>query len=109
MLSRGSAGSNTAADHLEVLDAGIAALPPGFRRRLMVTCDGAGASHDLIARLDKLAARPGYQVIYSVGWELGKREKAAITAVPARAWQIAVDEHGEVREHRADEACGNLE
>ena len=71
MLRPGSAGSNTAADHLAVLDAAIAALPPAFRRRLMVTCDGAGASHDLIARLDKLAARPGYQLTYSVGWELG--------------------------------------
>jgi len=75
----------------------------------MVTCDGAGASHDLITRLDKLASRPRYQVIYSVGWELGKREKAAITAVPARAWHIAVDEYGEVPERRADQACGNLE
>jgi len=109
MLRPGSAGSNTAADHVAVLDAAIAALPPAFRRRLMVTCDGAGASHDLITRLDELAARRGYQVIYSVGWELGKREKAAITAVPAGAWQIAVDEHGEVRERRADDACGNLD
>ncbi len=108
-LRPGSAGSNTAADHLTVLDAAITALPPAFRRRLMVTCDGAGASHDLIARLDKLAGRPGYQLIYSVGWELGKREKAAIAAVPARAWQIAVDEHGEVRERRADGACGDLD
>jgi hypothetical protein len=108
MLRPGSAGSNTAADHLAVLDAAIAALPPGFRRRLMVTCDGAGASHALIARLDKLAARPGYQVIYSVGWELGARERAAIGAVPAQAWQIAVDARGEVRERRADEACGDL-
>ena len=32
MLRRGSAGSNTAADHLVLLDAAIAALPPGFRR-----------------------------------------------------------------------------
>jgi hypothetical protein len=107
-LRPGSAGSNTAADHLAVLDAAITAVPPGFRRRLMVTCDGAGASHGLIARLDALAARPGYQVIYSVGWELGAREKAAITAVPAPAWQIAVDEHGEVRERRADQACRDL-
>ena len=75
MLRPGSAGSNTAADHLAVLDAAITALPPGFRRRLMVTCDGAGASHDLITRLDKLAARPGYQLICSVGWELGARER----------------------------------
>jgi hypothetical protein len=72
MLRPGSAGSNTAADHLTVLDAAIAVLPPG-PRRLMVTCGGAGASHDLIARLDKLVARPGYQVIYSVAWELGGR------------------------------------
>jgi DDE family transposase len=107
MLRPGSAGSNTAADHLAVLDAAIQALPPGFRRRLMITCDGAGASHDLIARLDKLATRPGYQVIYSVGWELGKREKAAIAAVPEQAWQIAVDARGEVRERRADGACGD--
>src|SRR5215813_8222562 len=55
MLRKGSAGSNTTADHLEVLAAAIAALPPSFRRRLMVTSDGAGASHGLIARLDKLA------------------------------------------------------
>ena len=108
MLRPGSAGSNTAADHLAVLDAAITALPPGFRRRLMVTCDGAGASHDLIARLDKLAARPGYQVIYSVGWDLGEREKAAITAASGGAWQIAVDERGEVRERRAEGACGDL-
>ena len=99
--------SNTAADHLTVLDAAITALPPAFRRRLMVTCDGAGASHDLIARLDKLAARPGHQLIYSVGWDLGKREKAAITAVPASAWQIAVDQRGEVRERRAEDACAD--
>src|SRR5271165_6837891 len=29
MLRRGSAGSNTAADHLQLLDAAIAAIPPG--------------------------------------------------------------------------------
>ena len=108
LLRPGSAGSNTAADHLTVLDAAITALPPAFRRRLMVTCDGAGASHDLIERLDALASRPGYQLIYSVGWELGAREKAAITEVLEEAWQIAVDEHGEVRERRADQACGGL-
>ena len=42
MLRRGSAGSNTAADHLAITDAAIAAIPPQFRRKLMVTCDGAG-------------------------------------------------------------------
>ena len=84
MLRPGSAGSNTTADHLTVLEAAIAALPPKHRRRLMVTCDGAGASHGLIERLDQLAARPGRQLVYSVGWELGEREKTAITQVPRR-------------------------
>ncbi len=71
----------------------------------MVTADGAGASHGLIERLDALAARRGYQLIYSVGWELGERERAAITAIPGDAWQIAIDHRDEVRERRADDAC----
>ncbi len=107
MLRPGSAGSNTTSDHCTVLDAAICALPPGHRRRLMITCDGAGASHGLIERMDKLASRPGHQLIYSAGWELGKREKAAITQVPDGAWQIAVSPRGQVRERRADDACAD--
>ena len=105
MMRRGSAGSNTTADHLQVLGDAVAALPPAFRRRLMVTADGAGASHGLITRLDQLAARPGHQLTYSVGWELGARERDAIRLVPAQAWQIAIDQRGQVRERRADGAC----
>jgi hypothetical protein len=107
MLRKGSAGSNTVADHLQILEAAIAALPPAFRRALMVTCDGAGASHALIARLDELASRRGYQLTYSVGWELGERERRAIGLVPAQAWQIAVDQRGEVRERRSGDACSD--
>jgi hypothetical protein len=105
MLRRGSAGSNTVADHLAVLDAAITALPPACRRRLMVTCDGAGASHGLISQLDTLARRRGYQLTYSVGWELGERERQAIGLVPDAAWQIAIDGRGQVRERRADDGC----
>src|SRR6266496_270097 len=107
MMRRGSAGSNTTADHLQVLDDAITALPPKHRRRLMVTADGAGASHGLITRLDQLASRPGHQLIYSVGWELGARERAAIGLVPQEAWQIAIDQRGEVRERRAADACAD--
>jgi RecA/RadA recombinase len=42
MLRTGSAGSNAAADHLAVFGDAIAALPPEYRRKLMVTTDGAG-------------------------------------------------------------------
>jgi hypothetical protein len=106
-LRKGSAGSNITADHLEVLSAAITALPPKYRRRLMVTCDGAGASHGLIERMDTLAARPGHQLVYSVGWELGERERTAIRAAPGEAWQIAIDHRGEVRERRAEGACAD--
>lgn len=71
----------------------------------MVTVNGAGASHGLIERLDSLAARPGNHLVYSVGWDLGDRERAAIRAVPEQVWQIAVDGRGEVRERRAEDAC----
>jgi Transposase DDE domain group 1 len=109
MLREGSAGSNTAADHITILDASIQALPPKHRRRLMVTVDGAGASHDLVKHLDKLAARPGFQVTWSVGWELGGRERQAIAIVAEDTWQIAVDHRGEVRERRSDDACADRE
>ena len=63
-----------------MLSDAIAALPPKFRRRLMVSADGAGASHGLTTRLDQLASRPGHQLTYSVGWELGGHDEAS-TAV----------------------------
>jgi predicted transcriptional regulator len=91
MMRPGSAGSNTAADHLKLLDEAIAALPPALRRKLMVTCDGAGASHDLVKRLDKLAGRHGCQLVYSVGWALTERERTALALVPETAWEAAID------------------
>lgn len=109
MLRKGSAGSNTAADHIGLVDASVAALPPAWRRNLMVTTDGAGFSHKLLEHLDKLASRRGYTLVYSCGWELDQREKSAIRLVPEQAWQIAVDHRGEVRERRADDACINPE
>ena len=109
MLRKGSAGSNTAADHIQIVDASIAALPPAWRRNLMVTVDGAGFSHKLVEHLDALARRRGYTLVYSCGWELDAREKAAIGLVPEQAWEIAIDHRGEVRERRADGACPDVE
>lgn len=108
MLRRGSAASNTAEDHIAITDAAITALPPAFRRRLMVTVDGAGASHDLIQHLDKLASRPGHQLIYSVGWAMTEREKTAIRLLPEQAWVQAIGPTGKLRERRAEDSCDNL-
>ena len=78
--------------------AGAAPAADGHLRR------GRGR-HALVKELDRLAGRHGYQVTYSVGWELAAREKTAIGQVPEHAWEAAVDGRGEVRERRADDAC----
>ena len=46
----------------------------------------------------QLAARRGYQLVYSAGWALTGREKAALRLVPEQAWQAAIDSRGKVRE-----------
>jgi hypothetical protein len=101
-LRTGNAGSNTAADHIEVLDAAIGQVPAAHRRDLLVTVDGAGASHDLVERITTLNARPGHRVHYSIGWQLGARERAAITTVPEHAWGAVLDADGAARDQ--DEA-----
>ncbi|MDD4866520.1 MAG: transposase [Mycobacterium sp.] len=64
----GNAGSNTAADHIAIVDAAIAAIPAKHRRKLLIAIDGAGSSHAVIEHLTKLGARTGYTVEYSVGF-----------------------------------------
>jgi DDE family transposase len=69
----GNAGSNTAADHIAIIDAAIAAIPAKGRRNLLITIDGAGSSHAVVEHLRKLNARPGWSVAYSVGFDLDER------------------------------------
>lgn len=103
MLRTGSAGSNTAADHVEIVNAAIAAVPATYRRRLLVSTDGAGASHALVDHLAALNHRPGRRVWYVIGWELGERERHAIADLPKQAWQAAIDTDGELRTSRDDD------
>jgi len=91
MLRAGSAGSTTTADHIEVLDEAVAQLPARYHRDLLITLDGAGASHGLVDHITTLDAAPGRRVPYSMGWELGARERAALAWVPARAWDAVLD------------------
>ena len=76
----------------------IAQIPARYRRDLLITADGAGASHGLVEHISTLNARPGYRVYYSIGWELGARERAAIARVPARAWGTVLDTEGQPRD-----------
>lgn len=97
-LRKGNAGSNTAADHITVLDEAIGQVPPKYRQNLLITVDGAGASLDLVRHVTKLNAKPGHRVHYSIGWDLGQRERDAITRVPARAWGEVLDADGRPRD-----------
>jgi Transposase DDE domain group 1 len=96
-LRKGSAGSNTTTDHIEVLDEAISQIPARYRRDLLITVDGAGASHGLVNHITTLNSRPGYRVHYSIGWELGERERAALNQVPHTAVDAVLDIDGQPR------------
>ncbi|HZE15528.1 MAG TPA: transposase, partial [Mycobacterium sp.] len=94
----GNAGSHTAADHIAIIDAAIAAVPAKWRKNLLVTIDGAGCSHAVVEHLTKLNTRPGWSVAYSVGFDLNERVRVAIGQLPANTWEPALDPHGSARE-----------
>jgi hypothetical protein len=94
----GNAGSNTAADHIAIIDAAINAIPITWRKNLLITIDGAGSSHKVVEHLTKLNAQQGWSVAYSVGFDLDERARAAITLMPTDGWQPALDAVGDPRD-----------
>jgi len=54
MLRPGNAGSFTACDHIAVLDAAFGQIPATWRTDVLVSIDGAGASHEIIDHLTSL-------------------------------------------------------
>ncbi|MGH3922038.1 MAG: transposase, partial [Pseudonocardiaceae bacterium] len=97
-LRPGRAGSNTAADHIEVLDQAIAQIPAPHRRRMLITCDGAGSTHDLVSHISALNDKPGFEVHYSVGFDFDHRIRAVLSTLPAATWAPALDAAGEARD-----------
>jgi hypothetical protein len=97
-LRPGNSGSNTVRDHLEVLTAAINQIPVAHRRDLLITCDGAGATKDLLKHITTLNAVPGRRVHYSVGFDLDERARTAIRAVPKDAWQHVLNTDGTPRD-----------
>ena len=97
-LRTGSAGSNTVTDHIEVLTAAIAQIPDPARRDLLITCDGAGATQDLLAHITTRNAAHGRRVHYSVGFDLDTRARTAIAKIPDAAWQNVIEADGTPRD-----------
>ena len=98
MLRAGNAGSNTVADHLAVLTAAIRQIPASHRRDLLITCDGAGATKDLLKHISTLNAVPGRRVHYSVGFNLDDRARNVIHKVPENRWQHVLNADGSARD-----------
>lgn len=81
----GNAGANTAADLITVLRSAIAQVPADRRNDLLVTSDGAGASHTLIDWLTAL--NTGHRsVAYSIGFDVDEQVSAAAHALPDQCW-----------------------
>jgi hypothetical protein len=95
-LRPGNAGSNTAADHIAVLDQALAQNPDAHRhgRPILVRADGAGGSKAFLAHIRSLRQH-GTATQFSVGWAITAREPAAIGLLRERDWTPAVDPDGE--------------
>jgi hypothetical protein len=100
MQRPGGAGSFTAADHLALLKAALAQVPAGWRTDVLVSIEGAGASHEVIEYLTALNTAPehgrrGRRVEYSIGWPLEDRTMAGIEQLPNSDWSAALHADGD--------------
>lgn len=94
-LRRGNDGSNTAADHISVLDAALAQLPDAHRHGtpILVRADTAGCTREFLAHIRALREQ-SVSCEFSVGWAIRDKERAAITAVPKTVWADAINADG---------------
>ena len=91
LLRPGRAGSNTAVDHVTVLDAALAQIPEPLRRpdaqgrvAVLVRTDAAGATKEFARHLGQIG------VEFSLGANLGHVDThGALAALPAAAWTPA--------------------
>jgi hypothetical protein len=100
LLRPGNAGSNTAADHVTVLDLALAALPEPARPRpgdpegprVLARSDSAGATHKFAAACRKRG------VGFSFGFPVDERIQRIVDLIPAHCWMPAIDSDGEIRD-----------
>jgi hypothetical protein len=100
LLRPGNAGSNTAADHITVLEAALAALPEHARPgpgdpdsvRVVARSDSAGATH-AFAR-----ACRDRGVWFSFGFPVDIRIQTIVDQVPDHCWEPAIESDGGIRD-----------
>ena len=100
-LRPGSAGSNTADDHISVSVEGLRQLPTRRRRRVLFRTDGAGATREFLAWITSGGGNAANRWEYSVGHTRDDDFWKALAKVPATAWTPALDARGQPREDAA--------
>jgi hypothetical protein len=97
LLRAGNAGSNTAADHITVLDQALAQIPDAHRHGsdVLIRCDSAGASHAFLRHIRGLRGQ-GVRTFFSVGVAITEPIRTAITACVD--WISALDADRELRD-----------
>ena len=78
ILRPGNAGSNTAADHISVIQDALAQIPAELIEtiEIVVRADSAGATHELMDVCRE------HRLRYSVGYELTDQVRTAILKIP---------------------------
>ena len=96
LLRPGNAGSNTVADHIQVVKDSVTQLPKGYRsgRKIMIRTDSAGGTHGF---LDWLTAK-GRNFSYSVGFPIHGAVADVLPLVPNDGWTKAYDSDGVERD-----------
>ena len=101
LLRKGNAGSNTADDHITVLEQALASLPDRWRPapdadsgpRVVVRCDSAGATHKFAQ------ACRDHGVGFSFGFPVDARVWDAVDTLNlAESWYPAIDSSGDLRD-----------
>jgi hypothetical protein len=95
LLRPGNAGSNTAADHVTVIDRSLAQIPDEQIEtiEILIRADSAGATHGTADHCQRADLR------FSLGYELTEPVRAAILHTPATAWIPALNQDGSVRDN----------
>lgn len=96
LLRKGNAGSNTAADHVTVLQMALAGLPAHARPRpgdpdsprVLARSDSAGATHTFATACRK--AGVGFSFGFPVDW----RVKDLVDLIPPECWHPAIETDG---------------
>lgn len=100
LLRAGNAGSNTAADHVTVLNLALDALPEHVRPRpddptgprVLARSDSAGATHAFAAACRQRG------VGFSFGFPVDARVQHVVDLIPERCWAPAIEADGNIRD-----------